>query len=58
MTFNGREIRNTVFVARSVAEDEAMIVRKTHLEDSIVAREQFLHDYNGANAIDNLSFYF
>ncbi|KAL6829127.1 hypothetical protein J3E69DRAFT_364754 [Trichoderma sp. SZMC 28015] len=55
---NGREIRNTVFVARSMAEYEAMIVRKTHLEDSIVAREQFQRDYNGASAIDNLNFYF
>ncbi|KAF3073608.1 hypothetical protein CFAM422_004219 [Trichoderma lentiforme] len=51
-------IRNTVFVARSMAAYEAMIVRKTHLEDSIVAREQFLRNYNGAGAIDNLNFYF
>jgi hypothetical protein len=52
------QIRNTVFVARSMTEYEAMIVRKTRLEDSIVAREQFQRDYNGAGAIDNLNFYF
>ncbi|KAH6982431.1 hypothetical protein EDB80DRAFT_825115 [Ilyonectria destructans] len=57
MELNGREIRNTVFVARSMAEYEDTIVRKAHLEDSIAAREQFQRDYQGAGAVDNLTSY-
>ncbi|KAF5127133.1 ATPase family AAA domain-containing protein FIGL1 [Metarhizium anisopliae] len=54
---NGREIRNTVFVARSMAEYENTIVCESHLRESIVARKQFQRDFRGAGAIDSLSSY-
>ncbi|RTE68614.1 hypothetical protein BHE90_017007 [Fusarium euwallaceae] len=55
---NGREIRNTVFAAWSIAEYEGTVVQLSHLEDSIHAREQFQHDFHGAGVVENLHSYF
>ncbi|KAH6881134.1 P-loop containing nucleoside triphosphate hydrolase protein [Thelonectria olida] len=55
---NGREIRNAVFVARSMAQYEGTVVCATHLKESISAREQFQRDFQGAGAVDNLNSYF
>ncbi|KAM5357115.1 hypothetical protein ACJZ2D_016600 [Fusarium nematophilum] len=55
---NGREIRNTVFVARSMAAYEDTVVLESHLRDSIRAREQFQYDYRGVGAVENMNSYF
>ncbi|KAH7459227.1 hypothetical protein FOMA001_g20169 [Fusarium oxysporum f. sp. matthiolae] len=55
---NGREIRNAVFVARSLAQYEETVVCETHLNESISAREQFQRDFQGAGVVENLNSYF
>ncbi|KAH7000859.1 P-loop containing nucleoside triphosphate hydrolase protein [Ilyonectria destructans] len=55
---NGREIRNAVFVARSMAQYEETVVCATHLNESISAREQFQRDFQGAGVVENRNSYF
>ncbi|RSL85559.1 hypothetical protein CDV31_016546 [Fusarium ambrosium] len=54
---NGREIRNTVLTARSIAEYEGAVVKLSHLKNLIHAREQFQEDFHGAGAVENLKIY-
>ncbi|KAF5696898.1 AAA family [Fusarium globosum] len=55
---NGREIRNTVLVAQSMAVYEGTVVREDHLMESITAREQVREHHLGVGASDNLRSYF
>ncbi|KAH7230146.1 P-loop containing nucleoside triphosphate hydrolase protein [Fusarium redolens] len=55
---NGREIRNIVLVAQSMAVYEGTVVCKDHLMDSITAREQFREHHLAVGASDNLRSYF
>ncbi|KAK0637179.1 P-loop containing nucleoside triphosphate hydrolase protein [Bombardia bombarda] len=54
---NGREIRNAVFVAQSMAEHEGTVLKKSHLEDAIASKRQFHRDFNGVGAVENLHSY-
>jgi len=40
-----------------MAEYEEKVVGKTHLYDSIAAKEQFHYDFRGAGAVENLGLY-
>ncbi|KAF6515245.1 hypothetical protein HZS61_005151 [Fusarium oxysporum f. sp. conglutinans] len=55
---NGREIRNTVLVAQSMAVYEGTVVCEDHLMESITAREQVREHHLGVGASDNLRSYF
>ncbi|KAI3572191.1 hypothetical protein IWW34DRAFT_824470 [Fusarium oxysporum f. sp. albedinis] len=55
---NGREIRNTVLVAQSMAVYECTVVCEDHLMESITAREQVREHHLGVGASDNLRSYF
>ncbi|KAH8878683.1 hypothetical protein GQ53DRAFT_82027 [Thozetella sp. PMI_491] len=50
---NGREIRNTVLVARSMAKYDNKAVDETYLKASIAARKQLDEDFQGAGAVEN-----
>ncbi len=50
------QIRNTVLVARSIAEYEGMVVAESHLEDALTATEKFHSDFHGG-ARQNLASY-
>ena len=52
-----RKIRHTVYVARTMAEYEGVVVGEAYLKNYISARDQFQRDYHGAGATDNLSSY-
>ncbi|KAF5689154.1 AAA family [Fusarium denticulatum] len=55
---NGREIRNTVLMAQSLAIYEGTVICKDQLMQSITAREQFREYHLGAGTSDNLRSYF
>jgi len=52
------QIRNAVFIARSMAEYQETAVTEKHLRDSIAAREDFEYDFRGAGSMDNNHSYF
>lgn len=54
---NGRDIRNLVFVARSIAEYEGMVVNESHLKTSIAGKRELQTDFQGAGAIENQNSY-
>ncbi|KAK3938109.1 P-loop containing nucleoside triphosphate hydrolase protein [Diplogelasinospora grovesii] len=55
---NGREIRNAVFIAQSMAEHEGTVLNGTHLKDAIASKEQFYEDFNGAGAAEKSHIFF
>ncbi|KID82559.1 AAA family ATPase, partial [Metarhizium majus ARSEF 297] len=54
---NGREIRNTVLIARSTAEYDEKVVDETYLNDSIKTRKEMEEDFQGAGAVLNTNAY-
>ncbi|KAK0628680.1 P-loop containing nucleoside triphosphate hydrolase protein [Bombardia bombarda] len=54
---NGREIRNIVFLAQSMAEYEEEVMSEKHLKASITAKQDIHLDFHGAGAVENRSSY-
>ncbi|KAK3935966.1 P-loop containing nucleoside triphosphate hydrolase protein, partial [Diplogelasinospora grovesii] len=54
---NGRDIRNLVFLAQSIAEYQGTVVNESHLETSIAGKRELQTDFQGVGAIENRNSY-
>ncbi|PMD60205.1 P-loop containing nucleoside triphosphate hydrolase protein [Hyaloscypha bicolor E] len=52
--FNGREIRNTIAIARKIAIKQKSIVLFSHLEKAVAASKEFLIEFNGPDHVSSV----